>query len=142
MIDERVARLRAELPPSDPGDPEMSSQLATFVQRGEDIEAELLLVVHGERQAHEVDQRQMKGWIKNASRMLGAAQAERDQRIKALGQAAIDSGITAEQFAEDLIARSACELETWAEEHGMSVSHAITAIEQMPPAERPKFGER
>jgi hypothetical protein len=112
------------------------------MQRGEDIEAELLLVVHSERQAHEIDQRQMKGWIKNASRILGAARAERDQRVKALGQAVIDSGMTAEQFAEDVIARSTRELETWAEEHGMSVSDAIKAIEQMPPAQRPKFGER
>lgn len=135
-------RLRAELPPSDPGNPETSAQLATFLQRGEDIEAELLLVVHSERQAHEIDQRQMKGWIKNASRILGAARAERDQRVKALGQAVIDSGMTAEQFAEDVIARSTRELETWADEHGMSVSDAIKAIEQMPPAQRPKFGER
>jgi hypothetical protein len=165
MIDERVMPLRAELPSSDPA---TTARITAFIERGKDIEARLLLVAHGERGAYEVDRREMKDWIKSASWLLGLARAYRDELRrwgKTRKQRASDwpvtddpgggagrprgpdsgpilapSGMTAEEFVGESVAWGVRQLLEWAEERGMTTGEAITAIEQMPPAERPRFG--
>jgi hypothetical protein len=165
MIDERVTPLRAELPSSDPA---TTARFTAFIERGEDIEAELLLVAHGECGAYEVDRREMKDWIKRASWLLGLARAHRDElrrwgetrkgrasgwpitdspgggprrtRRPGSGPIMAPSGMTAEEFVEESVAWGVRELLEWAEERGMTTGEAIAAIEQMPPGERPRFG--
>jgi hypothetical protein len=78
MIDERVTWLRAELRYSEP---ETTALFAAFLQRGEGMEAELLLFAHGERGAYEVDRRELKTWIKDASSVLSEGRAERGKRL-------------------------------------------------------------
>ena len=141
MIDERLVRLRTELPEHDPTAPDVSAHLAQFRQNGEQFKSELLLVVHGDVPASRVDQKVMKQWIKLANRFLAGASVDRAHRTQWLGEMALASGMTPQQFAQEAIDQGARELEQWAADHGMTTAEAMAAIDQMPTDERPLFGD-
>jgi hypothetical protein len=138
MVEERLVRVGNGIPSTDP-DPEVNRAFAARCETGVAIRDELLHVVHGEAPAHSIDQREMKNWIKRANRVL-ARTADKKQHTIWLGELALESGMTGEQFARACADEVGRELEQWAAEHEMTPDEARAAIDAMPPHERPFLG--
>ncbi len=147
MIDDRLTELRPRLDYlEDPGERET---LAAFLSDGEIMKAELLRFAHIKAGADPgddpganvcgVDVGEIKRWLRKANTLVAAAHRERDANIAAVGQAAIDAGMSGEDYANAVLAQSVRKFQAWAEEQGLSEKDATDAWEKMPVLERQRI---
>jgi hypothetical protein len=143
MIDDRLTELRPRVEWLE--DPAERRNLTSFLNQGEGMEAELLRFAHikagadpGDDPDAKVwhgDMGEMKRWIRKGNTLVAAAHRQRDANIAAVGQKSIDLGMTTEEYTNAMLAKSARNVEAWAEEQGLSEQEAWEAINKMPPAE-------
>jgi hypothetical protein len=144
MIDDRLTELRPRVDYLE--DPEEREALATFLNRGEAMKVELLRFAHikagadpgddPEANVCQVGVGDIKPWMRKANSLVAAAKRQRVANTTAVGQAILDSGMTTEEYQKAVLAKSGRNLESWAEEQGLSGQEALDAFEKLPPLER------
>jgi hypothetical protein len=126
--------------------------LATFLDRGEAMKAELLRFAHikagadpgddPEANICQVHIGEIKRWITEASTIEAAGR-------EAIDQAIVGSGMSFEEYTNATFLKGASQaaiargynIKAWAEEQGLSEQEAIEALENMPPRERLRITE-